>query len=158
MNTPLLFFLAFAIGIVAGLRTFTAPAVLVWAAHLYWISLDGTPLAFLHSRAALAIFTLLALVEFVGDQLPSTPSRTKPGPLGARIVSGAFCGTAVVLLGAQAMAVGAVLGAIGAVAGAFGGYQVRTRSVKALGVPDFVIAIPEDLLAIAAAFLIFSRF
>jgi uncharacterized membrane protein len=158
MSTPLLFLLAFAIGIVAGLRTFTAPAALVWAAHLHWISLDGTPLAFLHSRAALAIFTLLAMAEFVGDQWPRTPGRTQPGPLGARIVSGTFCGTAVALLGAQAMAAGAVLGAIGAVAGAFGGYQVRTRSVKALGVPDFVIAIPEDLLAVAAGLLIFSRF
>ncbi|GAC1623781.1 MAG: membrane protein [Candidatus Acidiferrum sp.] len=158
MSTPLLFLLAFAIGIVAGLRTFTAPAALAWAAHLHWINLVGTPLAFLHSPVALVIFTLLAVVEFVGDQLPSTPSRTKPGPLGARIVSGAFCGTAVALLGGQAMVVGAFLGAIGAVAGAFGGYQVRTRSVEALGVPDFVIAIPEDLLAIAAGFFIFSRF
>ena len=158
MNSPLVFFLAFAIGVVAGLRTFTAPAALVWALHLHWISLDGTRLAFLHSWAALIIFTLLALIEFVGDQLPSTPSRTKPAPLTFRIISGAFCGTAVALLGGQAMAVGAILGAVGAVVGAFGGYQLRTRSVKALGMADFAVAIPEDLLAIVAGFLIFSRF
>jgi uncharacterized membrane protein len=158
MNSPLVFLLAFAIGIVAGLRTFTAPAALVWALYLNWISLDGTRLAWLHSWAALIIFTLLALVEFVGDQLPKTPSRTKPGPLTFRIISGAFCGTAIALLVGQMVIVGAILGVIGAVAGAFGGYQVRTRSVKALSVPDFAIAIPEDLLAIAAGFLIFSRF
>jgi uncharacterized membrane protein len=158
MSSPLVFLLAFAIGIVAGLRTFTAPAALVWALQLQWISLDGTRLAWLHSWAALIIFTLLALVEFVNDLLPKTPSRTTPGPLGARIVSGAFCGAAIALLVGQMAIVGAILGAIGAVAGAFGGYQARTRSVKALSVPDFAIAIPEDLLAIAAGFLIFSRF
>lgn len=158
MNSPLMFLSAFAIGIVAGLRTFTAPAALAWAAHLRWINLAGTPLAFVGSRAALIIFSLLALLEFVGDQLPATPSRTKPGPLGARIISGAFCGSAIALLVGQMVIVGAILGAVGAVAGAFGGYQVRTRSVKTLGVPDFAIAVPEDILAIAAGLLIFSRF
>jgi uncharacterized membrane protein len=158
MSSPLAFFLAFAIGIVAGSRTFTAPAALVWALHLEWISLDGTRLAWLHSWAAVIIFTLLALIEFVGDQLPKTPSRTKPAPLTFRIISGAFCGGAVALLGGQIVALGAILGAIGAVAGAFGGYQVRTRLVKALGMADFAVAIPEDILAIAAGFLIFSRF
>jgi uncharacterized membrane protein len=158
MNNSTLFLLAFAIGIVAGLRTFTAPAALVWAAHLNWISLEGTRVAFLHSWAALIVFTLLALAEFVGDQLPSTPSRTKPGPLGARIVSGALCGSMVAMLGGQVLAIGAVLGAIGAIAGAFGGYEIRTRSVKALAMPDFAVAIPEDILAVVAGFLIFSRF
>jgi uncharacterized membrane protein len=158
MNSPLVFLLAFCIGIVAGLRTFTAPAALAWAAHLHWINLSGTTLAFVHSRIALVLFTILALAEFVGDQLPATPSRTKPGPLGARIISGVFCGAAIGILGGQFVVVAAVLGALGAIVGAFGGYQTRTRSVEALAVPDFMIAIPEDLLALAAGFLIFSRF
>jgi len=158
MDSPLVFLLAFGIGIVAGLRTFSAPAAMVWAAHWHWINLAGTSLAFVHSRVALVIFTILALAEFVGDQLPATPNRTKPGPLGARIISGAFCGTTVGLLGGNFVVLGGILGALGAIAGAFGGYQARTRSVKALGVPDFMIAVPEDLLALAAGFLIFSRF
>jgi uncharacterized membrane protein len=158
MDGPPVFLLAFGIGIVAGLRTFSAPAAMAWAAHFHWIKLAGTSFAFVHSRIALVIFTILALTEFVGDQLPATPDRTKPGPLGARIISGAFCGTAVGLLGAHFVVIGAILGALGAIVGAFGGYQTRTRSVKALAVPDFMIAIPEDLLALAAGFLIFSRF
>ncbi|HXM96842.1 MAG TPA: DUF4126 family protein [Candidatus Dormibacteraeota bacterium] len=158
MNSPLVFLFAFAIGVVAGLRTFSAPAAMAWAAHLHWVNLAGTSLAFVHSRITLVVFTILALAEFVGDQLPVTPNRTKPGPLGARIISGAFCGTAVGLLGGHLVVIGAILGALGAIVGAFGGYQTRTRSVKALAVPDFMIAIPEDLLALAAGFLIFSRF
>jgi len=40
--------------------------------------------------------------------------------------------------------VGAVLGAVGGVAGAFAGYEARTRLVKALKVPDLVIAPLHD--------------
>lgn len=43
---------------------------------------------------------------------------------------------------------GALLGAIGAIAGAIGGYHARVGLVRALGAPDFAIAIPEDLIAI----------
>jgi uncharacterized membrane protein len=52
---------------------------------------------------------------------------------------------------------GAALGAMGGVAGAFGGYQARTRLVRGLKVPGFVIATLEDALAIAAAFFLVSR-
>ena len=41
------------------------------------------------------IFTVLALVEFVTDQLPSTPSRTVPMQFGARIVAAALSGAAI---------------------------------------------------------------
>ncbi len=56
------------------------------------------------------------------------------------------------------MAAGGLLGAIGGVAGAFGGYQARTRLVRALRVPDFVIACLEDAVAIGGGLLIVSRF
>src|SRR5258708_32529448 len=85
---------AFLIGVVAGLRTFTAPAAVSWAAHLGWLHLDGTPLAFFGYAITPWIFTILALVELVGDQLPSTPSRKVPMQFGARIVSGARGGAA----------------------------------------------------------------
>jgi uncharacterized membrane protein len=86
MNSTLL--LAFCIGIVAGLRSLTAPAVVAWTAHLGWIKLSGSPLVFMGSAWAVSIFTLLALVELVTDQVPKTPARTTAVPLGARIVMG----------------------------------------------------------------------
>ena len=82
--------LALGIGFVAGLRSLTAPAVVAWAAHVGWINLHGSPLSFMGSIWAVGIFTVLALVEFVADQLPSTPSRTAPVGLSARIVTGAI--------------------------------------------------------------------
>ena len=110
------------------------------------------------STAAVIAFALLAMVELVADQLPNTPSRTKPPGLIARIVLGGLSGAAVAAAGAQSMAVGAILGAAGGVAGAFGGYQVRMRLVRALQVPDFVIACLEDAVAIGGGFFVVSRF
>jgi hypothetical protein len=47
MNSGFALFLAFGIGVVAGLRSMTAPAIVAWAAHLGWISLSGSHLAFM---------------------------------------------------------------------------------------------------------------
>jgi uncharacterized membrane protein len=53
--------------------------------------------------------------------------------------------------------VGALLGAIGAVIGTFAGYQARVGLVRSLGVPDYAIAIPEDLVAIGLAVLLIRQ-
>jgi uncharacterized membrane protein len=158
MDASQVLLLAFLIGVVAGLRSLTAPAVVAWAAHRNWLNLNNTPLAFMGSTAAVAIFALLAVVELVADQLPSTPSRTKPPGLIARILLGGLSGASVALAGAQSIALGAILGAAGGIAGAFGGYEVRTRLVRALKVRDIVIAVLEDAVAIAGGLFIVSRF
>src|SRR5580704_3206474 len=101
MTTSIVLCLAFAIGVIAGLRAFTAPAVVCWGAYLCWINLHGSHLASLGSIIAAVIVTLLAIFELVNDKLPKTPSRTTPGPFGARIVSGALCGAALAIAGAQ---------------------------------------------------------
>jgi uncharacterized membrane protein len=158
MNPSEVLLLAFLTGIVAGLRSLTAPAVVSWAAHRDWLNLHNASLSFMGSIAAVAAFTLLALVELVADQLPSTPSRTKPPGLIARVVLGGLSGACVAVAGAQSMALGAVLGGVGGIAGAFAGYEVRTRLVRALKVPDLVIAVLEDAVAIGGGLLIVSRF
>ncbi|MGB6199398.1 MAG: DUF4126 family protein [Candidatus Acidiferrales bacterium] len=150
--------LAFLIGVVAGLRSMTAPTVVAWAAHRNWINLHNTALSFMGSTAAVAIFTLLALFELFADKLPSTPSRLKPPGLIARIMLGGLSGVALALAAAQSAAIGAVLGAVGGIVGAFAGHAVRTRLVKALKVPGIVIALLEDAVAIGGAILILSRF
>ena len=87
--------LAFLIGVVAGLRTMTAPAALAWGAKLTWVPVNGTWAAFMGYWFVPWLFTLLALVEFVADQLPGTPSRKAPIGFAARVISGAFCGAVV---------------------------------------------------------------
>jgi uncharacterized membrane protein len=67
MNGGFVLALAFGIGLVAGLRTFTAPAVTAWAAHLHWLNLSSSHLAFMGSAWAVAIFSLGVAVESVVD-------------------------------------------------------------------------------------------
>ena len=154
MNTNLILVLAFAIGIVAGLRSLTAPAAVSWAARLGWLNLEGSPLAFMGSTVALVGFSLLAIGEYVADLHPSTPSRTTPGPLIARIVMGGLSGACLCAGSNHSLVAGAALGGIGGLVGAFAGYEIRTRLVRALGVKDRVVAVAEDLVAIVLAWCI----
>ncbi len=150
--------LALGIGVVAGLRSLTAPAVVAWSAHLGWIHLQESPLAFMGSTWAVVIFSVLAFVEFVADQLPGAPARTAAIGLSARIVTGALSGACFAVAGGVTLWTGALLGAVGAIAGAFGGYYARVGLVRALKVPDVVIAVPEDLVAIGLGLFLSSRF
>jgi uncharacterized membrane protein len=150
--------LAFGIGVVAGLRSMTAPAVVAWAADLGWMNLSGSPLAFMGSRWSVILFTILALGEFVGDLLPATPARTAALPLVARIVIGAAVGASAAIAGGFLLWLGAVWGTIGAVAGAFGGYRARAGLVRELHAPDAAIAIPEDFIALGLGLLLVTRF
>src|ERR1700737_3447147 len=158
MSPTEILLLAFLLGVVAGLRSFTAPAALAWAAHRGWLSLHDAPLSFMASTAAAVIFILLAVGELIADQLPSTPSRTAPPGLIARIVTGGLCGAGIAAAGMQSLVLGAILGIVGALIGTFGGYQARTGLVKALKVPDLVIATLEDVVAIGGGLFIVSRF
>ncbi len=158
MTSGLALSLAFGIGVVAGLRSLTAPAVVAWAARLGWIDLSGSPFTFMGSVWAVGIFTLLAVLELVADQLPTIPARTAALPLTARIVMGMLTGAGLGAAGGTSRWLAALLGALGAGAGAFGGYRARVGLVRTLRVPDIVIAVPEDLVAIGVGLLLVSRF
>jgi len=149
--------LSFLIGVFAGLRSLTPPAMVAWAVHLGWLKLDR-PLALIGSIPAVAILSVLAVAELVADKLPNTPNRTSPLGLIVRILTGGITGACVSSGGGQSAAIGAVLGVIGGIAGAFGGYQVRTRLVKAFGSSDIYIALLEDLVAIGGSFWVVTRF
>jgi len=157
MNQNHLMFFAFGIGIVAGMRALTAPAAIAWAAHLGWIHLSDSPLAFMASTWAVIMFSILAIFELIGDLLPKTPKRTAPGPLIARLISGGLCGACLFASAGQSLAVGAAFGALGAVVGAFAGYELRKRLVAGLNVKDVFIALPEDVVAISLALFLVSR-
>ncbi len=152
-----IYIFAFLIGVVAGLRAMTAPAVVSWAARLGWLHVENTWLAFLGYAATPYILSVLAIGELIADKLPNTPSRKAPPGFIARIVTGAVSGAAVGATGGSWM-VGLVAGVIGALAGTFGGYEFRVRLVKATGGKDLPIALLEDAIAIGGAFLIVSRF
>jgi uncharacterized membrane protein len=147
----------FLLGVLAGLRSLTPPAAMAWAVHLGWLKLPRL-LSWIGTTPAVVIFTVLALVELTTDKLPKTPSRTVPLQLTARILMGAFAGACLATGSGQGAVLGILLGSFGAIVGTFGGHKVRAGLVKALGVPDFVIAAVEDLVAIGGSLWVVSRF
>jgi uncharacterized membrane protein len=147
--------LAFLIGVIAGLRSLTAPAVVSWAARLGWLHLENTWLAFLGYAATPYILSVLAIVELIADKLPKTPSRKAAPGFTARLVTGAVCGAAVA--DGQPLIAGLLAGVLGGIGGTLGGYEFRTRLVKAIGGNDLPIAILEDVIAIGGALLIVTR-
>jgi uncharacterized membrane protein len=149
----LVLLLALLIGVVAGLRSFTAPAVVAWAAFLTWFNLHGTWASWLANIITVVVLTLLAVGELVMDKLPKTPPRTVPPVFGARIVMGAFAGAVLgTVWGYKWGGLGA--GIVGAVLGTLGGYQARKRLVAAVGGKDLPIALLEDSVAVLGGFAI----
>jgi uncharacterized membrane protein len=146
----MIYVLAILIGVAAGLRSATPIAAICWAAWLGWIDLSATPVNFLGSTVAVAITTLLAVVELFGDKLPTTPSRKAPAQFGARVVTGGIAGA---LLMPENWIVGAILGAVGAAIGTLLGAEARSRLATTFG-RDLPAALIEDAVAILAAILI----
>ena len=142
------------IGIIAGLRSMTAPAAVSWAARLGWLKLAPTSLAFLGAPITPWILTVFALGELVADKLPSTPSRTEPVGFGARILSGGLSGAAIGA-GSGSLATGLIAGVIGAVIGTLGGRAARGQLAASFG-KDRPAALLEDAVAIGGAFLIMA--
>ena len=149
MTHALVLLLALLIGVVAGLRTFTAPAVIAWAAALHWINLSGTWASWVGHWATVAILTVLAVAELVSDKMPTLPSRKSAPQFLARIAAGAFAGAVLgTAWGYRWGSLGA--GMIGAVLGTVGGYAARTSLVRVNGGRDRPVALGEDVLAVVA--------
>jgi uncharacterized membrane protein len=135
--TPLL--LAFGLGIVAGMRTFTPIAAVLLARGGVW----GI------------VFGIAAVAEYVADVLPNTPSRTGTLGLSARIVSGAFAGWMIATIHSGTGIIGAVAGIAGALIGTFAGHAARLAAIARIG--GYPAAIAEDLVAIGLAAYIVTR-
>ena len=149
--------IAFCLGGLTGLRTFTPITVLSWTLHLHKMSVLGSSLHFLHTTPAVIVLTMFAIGELVADKLPRTPSRLKPPGLIGRTIFGFMCGA----LSGQAWGANWELmagsGVVGAALGAVLGYEVRKGWRHTLHTPDLVVALIEDLVAVGGSILVVSR-
>lgn len=151
-----MYLLAFLLGIIAGLRSMTAPAAVSWAARLGRLHLDGSGFAMFGYPVVSYIWTLLAVGEIINDKLPWTPSRKALLPFVGRIFTGGLSGAALGVPSQSELAC-SLAGALGAVAGTLGGYELRARLVKAIGGKDLPIALLEDVIAVGGAAWIVSQ-
>lgn len=137
------------LGAIAGMRTMSAPALLVaYLRRQGPENVDGSALQLLASPTAEWATRLLAAGELAADKVPGIPARTDPAPLLARALSGGLAGYALSAVHGKSKGKGAVLGAAAAVAAAFGAYHARRALVNSLGVPDQAVALLEDALVI----------
>ena len=148
--------LIFVLGVMAGLRSMTPPAVVAWTAHR-WSALAQSSLSFMGWPVTAYILAAFAAVELVTDKLPFTPSRLTPVPLGARIFAGGLVGATLAAASQQSLAVGALVGAAGGLAGSYAGYHARRALVTKVGLPDLAVALIEDAITIATSILIATR-
>jgi uncharacterized membrane protein len=137
------------LGMTVGLRSMTAMAVLCWFAWLQLLPQHGWTF-WVGSLVSVIVFTLAAVGEYVADTLPSTPSRTAPVGLTARIVFGGLVGALAAHALIEPAAGGAIFGVVGALIGAFGGVRVRRYWAKAVG-KDLPVALLESAFALALA-------
>ncbi|MBV9640544.1 MAG: DUF4126 domain-containing protein [Mycobacteriaceae bacterium] len=153
MTHAVVLLLALLIGVVAGSRAFTAPAVVSWAGFLHWIHIDDKWSWWMAHPVAVVVLTVLALGELVTDQLPKTPARTTPPQFIARLITGGFAGA---VLGSAWHYTWSSLGVgvVGAVLGTLGLYEARKRLVAATGGRDLPIALAEDVVAVGGGFVV----
>ncbi|WP_326546367.1 DUF4126 family protein [Mycolicibacterium sp. ND9-15] len=153
MTHALILLLALLIGVIAGLRALTAPAVVAWGAALGWIDLEDKWSEWMAHPITVTVLTIFLLVELVTDQLPRTPSRKTAVQFVTRIIMGAFAGA---VIGSADFHTFSALGAgmIGAVLGTLAGAAARQRFADARQGQDRPGAILEDIVAVGGGFLI----
>lgn len=141
---------AFQIGIIAGMRAMTAPAVVSHKLSTTPTEFNAdSPLHFMTSPRTATVFKVLAGGELIGDKVPGSPNRTSPPQLAGRIVSGAVSGAALSEAKGLSATWGTVLGGLGALAGTFAFFHLRHFLTHDKGLPDPVVALAEDALTIA---------
>jgi uncharacterized membrane protein len=140
---------AVGLGAVTGLRSMTALALI--ARELSGRTLRrpaGRLQRWLARDRVAAAIGLLAVGEIIADKLPGLPDRIRPGPLGGRAGIAGLLGAMAVDRGRLA---GACTGAAAAVGAAHGGWWVRRELSRSTALPDPIIALLEDAVAIVTA-------
>jgi uncharacterized membrane protein len=147
---PISFVQTVGVGIIAGMRSVSAPAFV--SDHLSQSeseALADSPLKYLGRPRIASMFRIAAAGEMVADKLPIIPDRILAGSLAGRAASGALCGAALCKAEGQRAADGAIIGGISAVVSAFAFYYLRRSLARTTIVPDALLGVAEDALVIA---------
>ena len=140
---------ALGLGAVAGMRSMTPPALLSRAASRGEVpGIEETPFAFLASKRAARLLTVLALGEISADKLPFAPDRTSIPSLAGRLVTGALVGAALFSADGRSGTTGGAFGALSSLATSYLSFYLRTGAQEKLGLPSPVLGLVEDAVAL----------
>jgi uncharacterized membrane protein len=134
---------SFLIGSASGLRSQMGLAAVVLRSDK-----DGLP-SWLRTSAAARLVTVAAGAELVADKTARVGDRLRPGPLTARLVLGGLAAGLLAHAEKGPVVPAVALGSAAALLAAKVGHDVRARAARKL--PDPVVAVAEDGLAIAMA-------
>jgi hypothetical protein len=119
------------VGLASSMRTFAGPAGLAVHGRI-----TGKP------RVAVLV---AAAGELAADKSPVATDRTDPPALFGRVAAGAYAGREIAGLP------GVAAGAVSAVVGSYATWRIRGIVVDTTGLPDPVVAVGEDVLAMTLA-------
>lgn len=146
------YFKAICMGIVAGMRSMSAPAfVSNHLARKGAEELNDSNFKLMASETTAKVLTVAAVGELIADKLPNIPARIEPQPLIARAISGAVCGAAICKSEGERADVGAILGGLAAIGSSYAFYYLRRSLSETEILPDPVIALGEDALVVAVS-------
>lgn len=149
---------AVGLGVVAGMRSLMAPALLSHKlVRTVPVKEPSEPIHYLAHPPVEMGLKVLAAGELIGDKIPNVPDRTVPLEFGARIASGATCGAFLSQTEGESVAAGAVAGGLGAAVGTLAFFRLRQWLTRDLGLPDPVVALAEDALAISLGWTVVNR-
>jgi len=138
------------LGVAAGLRSSIPAAALAVGG----LEPESGALALLATRGARRAAVLAAAGELLVDNHPVTPDRVENRGLISRVASGALAGamlaSATGVRGTR-LALPVLAGAGGAYLGSWGGFTARRALRAGTGVPDPVVAVAEDVVAVGLA-------
>ena len=143
---------ATALGVVAGMRSMAAPAILGRLSRTRCLK-EGCATTFEKPVIAHSLLAL-AIGEFVFDKLPFMPKRTQTGSLIARMASGAICSALFCSALKRSPVMGAFAGASAALGGTYAFYELRRAATEELGMPGFAVALAEDAVAAGLGFMV----
>lgn len=150
--------IAAGLGVIAGMRSMTAPAAL--SHHLSHHPANGlghSKFRFLRSPIFSTASKLLAAGEMIGDKAPQMPDRIKPASLAVRAASGGMVGAAVFKYHTQKVWQGAVIGGAAAVASTFLSFYLRKRVGRQLNLTDKAVGVVEDVIAASSGAAIMNK-
>jgi uncharacterized membrane protein/uncharacterized protein (UPF0548 family) len=145
---------ALLLGVVAGMRSQLPIALLVFESHRGRFDLGRGWLARrLATTRGVTATVLASAAEIVGDKLPVVPSRTRPGPLAARVAIGTLAGAAIYRDAHRPVATGALVGAVAAGGSTLAFARARAALGRRTPLPDPAWGAGEDALAVILGLL-----
>lgn len=142
-----------ALGLIAGVRSATAPATLSLALA------QNAPSDADNQIVALAIrlrplLLALAGAELISDKLPGMPDRTSPPVLLGRIALGALAGGLAARASGRSALLAGLLAGSAALAASFASFHLRRLASERLGLPSPAVGLLEDVALLTAVALL----